>query len=103
MFFKLPFSFRTKIFIVLGAVVFLSITTVLLVLQETTKNRIKKNIRERFENTIYTFRQLQELRTQFASDEINSLTVGNPQFRTILSTASVGAEDLGFGSPTDRN
>lgn len=101
MFFELPFSFRTKIFIVLGAVVFLSITTTLLVLQETTKDRIKKNIRERFENTIYAFRQLQELRTQFASDEINSLTMGNPQFRTILSTASVGTEGLGFGSPSD--
>ncbi|MGE5445523.1 MAG: adenylate/guanylate cyclase domain-containing protein [Ignavibacteriales bacterium] len=101
--FKLPFSFRTKIFIVLGAVIFLSITTVLFILQETTKDRVKKNIRERFENTIYAFRQLQELRTQFASDEINSLTVGNPQFRTILSTASVGTEDLGFGSPTDHS
>src|SRR5579885_3537088 len=101
--FKLPLSFRTKIFIVLGAVVFLSITTVLFILQETTKARVKKNIRERFENTIYAFRQLQELRTQFASDEINSLTVGNPQFRTILSTASVGTEDLGFGSPIDQS
>src|SRR5579885_2300776 len=101
--FKLPLSFRTKIFIVLGAVVFLSITTVLFILQETTKARVKKNIRERFENTIYAFRQLQELRTQFASDEINSLTVGNPQFRTILSTASVGTEDLGFGSPIDHS
>jgi adenylate cyclase len=103
MFLKLPLSFRTKIFIVLGVVVFLSLTTILLVLQEMTKERVKKNIRERFENTIYAFRQLQELRTQFASDEINSLTVGNPQFRTILSTASVGTEDLGFGSPTDHN
>ncbi|MER3446904.1 MAG: hypothetical protein C4291_08715 [Candidatus Dadabacteria bacterium] len=103
MLFKLPFSFRTKIFIVLGAVVFLSITTVLIVIQETTKDRIKKNIRERFENTIYAFRQLQELQIQFASDEIDSLTVGNPQFRTILSTASVGAEDLGFGSPTEHS
>lgn len=103
MFFKLQSSFRTKIFIVLGTLVFLSITTILLVLQETTNNRVKKNIRERFENTIYAFRQLQELQTQFASDEINSLTLGNPQFRTILSTASVGTEDLGFGSPTDHS
>lgn len=103
MLFKLPLSFRTKIFIALGTVVFLSITTALTVIQETTKDRIKKNIRERFENTIYAFRQLQELQIQFASDEINSLTVGNPQFRTILSTASVGTEDLGFGSPTEHS
>ncbi|HEX3037242.1 MAG TPA: adenylate/guanylate cyclase domain-containing protein [Thermodesulfobacteriota bacterium] len=102
MFSKLQFSFRTKIFIVLGIIVFLSIGTFLLVIQETTKNRVRENIRTRFGNTIYAFRQLQELRTQFASDEISSLTLSNPQFRTILSTASVVAEDFGFGLPTDR-
>jgi len=96
-------SFRTKIFIVLALVVFISITTVLLVLQETTKNRVKENIRSRFESTIFTFRQLQELRTQFALDEINSLTMSNAQFRTILSTASIGTEDFGFGLATDHN
>jgi adenylate cyclase len=100
--FSLSLSFRTKIFLVLGAVVFLSIATVLLVLQEATKNRVKQNIKTRFESTIYAFRQLQELRTQFASDEIKSLTMSNAQFRTILSTASVGTEDFGFGQPTDR-
>lgn len=103
MFSKLPLSFRTKIFIVLGAVVFLSITTVLLVLQETTKTRVKENIKSRFESTIYAFRQLQELRTQFASDEINSLAMSNAQFRTILSTASFGTQDFGFGLPRDHN
>ncbi|MBF8302379.1 MAG: Adenylate/guanylate cyclase protein, partial [Candidatus Dadabacteria bacterium] len=35
MFSKLLLSFRTKIFLVLGAIVFLSIATVLLVLQQT--------------------------------------------------------------------
>ncbi|MGH7901071.1 MAG: hypothetical protein ACRENZ_04975, partial [Thermodesulfobacteriota bacterium] len=103
MFSNIPLSFRTKIFIVLGAVVFLSIATILVILQETTKERVKTSIRNRFENTIYAFRELQELRTQFASDEINSLTLSNPQFRTILSTASVGTEDVGFGLPTDQN
>src|SRR3990172_4320567 len=103
MFSKLPLSFRTKIFLVLGAIVFLSIATVLLVLQQTTKNRVEENIKKRFDSTIYAFRELQELRTQFASDEINSLTMSNPQFRTILSTASVGTEDFGFGTPTDHN
>ncbi len=103
MFSKLPLSFRTKIFLVLGAIVFLSIATVLLVLQQTTKNRVEENIKKRFDSTIYAFRELQELRTQFASDEINSLTMSNPQFRTILSTASVGTEDFGFGAPTDHD
>ncbi len=96
-------SFRTKIFVVLALVVFISIITVLLVLQETTKNRVKENIRSRFESTIFAFRQLQELRTQFALDEINSLTMSNAQFRTILSTASIGTEDFGFGLATDHN
>jgi class 3 adenylate cyclase len=100
---NIPLSFRTKIFIVLGVVVFISIATVLVVLQETTKSRVEENIKRRFDSTIYAFRQLQELRTRFASDEINSLTMSNPQFRTILSTASVGTEDFGFGSPTDQN
>lgn len=102
MFSKLQFSFRTKIFIALGMVVFLSIATFLLVIQETTKSRVREDIRSRFQSTIYTFRQLQELRRQFVSDEISSLTLSNPQFRTILSTASVMAEDFGFSLPTDR-
>ncbi|MGH7889535.1 MAG: adenylate/guanylate cyclase domain-containing protein, partial [Thermodesulfobacteriota bacterium] len=99
----LPLSFRNKIFIVLGVVVFLSVATVLLVLQETTKSRVKQNIKTRFESTIYAFRQLQELRTQFALDEINSLAMSNSQFRTILSTASVGSEELGFGLPAEHS
>lgn len=103
MFSKIPLSFRTKIFLVLGAVVFLSIATVLLVLQETTKNRVRENIKTRFEGTIQAFRQLQELRTQFASDEIDSLAISNAQFRTILSTASVGTQDFGFGQPTSQD
>jgi Signal transduction histidine kinase involved in nitrogen fixation and metabolism regulation len=103
MFSKLPFSFRTKVFIILGAIVFLSIATVLFVLQKTTEDRVRKNIRSRFENTIYAFRQLQELRTQFASDEIGSLAMSNAQFRTILSTASVGTQDFGFDLPTDQS
>ncbi|MGH7807370.1 MAG: hypothetical protein ACRENT_04690, partial [Thermodesulfobacteriota bacterium] len=103
MFSKIPLSFRTKIFLVLGAVVFLSIATVLLVLQETTKNRVRENIKTRFEGTIQAFRQLQELRTQFASDEIDSLAMSNAQFRTILSTASVGTQDFGFGQPTGQD
>jgi class 3 adenylate cyclase len=100
---KLPLSFGTKIFIVLAVIVFISIAAVLLVLQEATKNRIEENIKKRFDSTIYAFRQLQELRTQFASDEINSLAMSNPQFRTILSTASIGTEDIGFGVPADQS
>lgn len=103
MFPNLNISFRTKIFIVLGVVVFLSIATILIVIQQATKDRVKENIRTRFGNTITAFRQLQELRTRFASDEIDSLATSNAQFRTILSTASVGTEDFGFGLPADRN
>jgi adenylate cyclase len=94
--FKLPFRFHTKIFLVLGAVVCLSIISILFILQEATKNRIHENIRERFQGSRAAFRHLQDLRRQFVVDAINNLTTSNVQFRSILSTASVGSDELGL-------
>ena len=94
--FKLRFHFHTKIFLVLGSVVCLSIISILFILQEATKNRIHENIRDRFEGSQAAFRHLQDLRRQFVVDAINNLTTSNAQFRSILSTASVGSDELGL-------
>jgi len=94
--FKLPFRFHTKIFLVLGGMVCLSILSVLLILQEATENRIQDNIRERFQGSRAAFRHLQDLRRQFTVDAINTLTNSNAQFRSILSTASLGVDELGL-------
>jgi adenylate cyclase len=75
----------------------LSILSILFILQKTTENRIQENIRERFQSSQVAFRHLQNLRRQFAVDAINNLTNSNAQFRSILSTASVGVNELGLG------
>ena len=101
--FKLPFRFHTKIFIVLGGVVCISIVSILFILQETTKNRIQQNIRERFQGSQVAFRHLQDMRRQFVVDAINNLTTSNAQFRSILSTASVSSNELGLEKSEDEN
>ncbi len=89
-------NFHTKLFIALGAVVCLSTMSILFIIQETTKKRIQENIKKRFENTQVALRHLQELRTQFAVDAIDTLTLSNAHFRSVLSTASVHGDSLGF-------
>ena len=81
----------------IGLTVCLSIVSILFILQETTKNRIKDDIIKKFESTRVALRQLQEFRDQYAVDAINTITVSNAQFRSILSTASVSEDELGFG------
>jgi class 3 adenylate cyclase len=90
-------NFQTKLFLVLGAVVCFSIMSILFIIQETTKRRVHENIKKRFENTQVALRHLQKLRTQFAIDAIDTLTTSNAHFRSVLSTASVPGDGLGFG------
>jgi len=90
-------NFQTKLFLVLGAVVCLSIMSILFIIQDTTKKRVQENIKKRFENTQVALRHLQKLRTQFAIDAIDTLTTSNAHFRSVLSTASVQGDGLGFG------
>ncbi|MBT7590151.1 MAG: HAMP domain-containing protein, partial [Candidatus Scalindua sp.] len=89
-------NFHTKLFIVLGAVVCLSTMSILFIIQGTTKKRIQENTKKRFENTQVALRHLQELRTQFAVDAIDTLTISNAHFRSVLSTSSVHGDGLGF-------
>ena len=93
---KIKINFHTKLFIVLGAVVCLSTMSILFIIQETTKKHIQENIKDKFESTRVTIRHLQKLRAKFAVDAINTLSKSNAHFRSVLSTASVGGDDMGF-------
>ena len=93
----IKFSFHTKLFIALGAIVCLSTMSILFILQGTTKKHIKENIKSKFEGTRLAIRHLQELRAKFAINAINNLTISNAQFRSVISTASVNGGDMGFG------
>ncbi len=70
--------------------------SIMYILQKTTENRIKDNIKKKFEGTRVALRQLQEFRNRYAVDAISTLTVSNSQFRSILSTSSVIGYELGF-------
>jgi len=96
-------SFHSKLFLALGMVVCLSMVTVLLAVQETTKRQIQENIEKRFSNTLVALRHLQKVRTQFAIDTIDTLMNYNAHFRSILSTASVAQDTLGFDEVDDED
>ncbi len=100
---SIKFSFHTKIFIALGAVVCLSMMSILFILQGTTKKHIKENIKKKFEGTRLAIRHLQKLRVNFAVNAINNLTVSNAQFRSVISTASANGDDMGFGEPDNES
>ena len=89
-------SFHFKLFIVISLTVCLSMVSIMYILQKTTENRIKDNIKKKFEGTRVALRQLQEFRNRYAVDAISTLTVSNSQFRSILSTSSVIGYELGF-------
>lgn len=95
---KIKIKFHTKLFIVIGLTVCLSMVCMLVILQETIKKHIHDNIKARFESTRVALRHLQSLRKKYVVDSIHNLASSNIQFRTILSMASVSAYDLGFGN-----
>ncbi len=90
--------FRSKIFLALGGITCVSLALVLVLLQEFTVRRVHASAQERFDRTLSAFQRLEALRARFLTDEIESLAGSNPQFRTILSTASLAQADLGFGA-----
>ncbi len=77
--------------------------SILFILQETTEDRIEDNIIKKFEGTRVALRHLQEFRNRYAVDAINTLTVSNAQFRSILSTASVSGYELGLEEGDNEN
>lgn len=90
--------FRTRLFFVIGLLVATALTAALLLVRNETERRVRADFTVRFERTVAAFRQLQELRRKIAADEITALAMANPQFRTVLSSASIAVvDDLGFG------
>jgi len=94
--------FRTKIWAVLCGFVFAALATALVVAQDVTISRARDESRTRFDRTLVAFSELQRLRAELLVETIDALTRTNPQLRTILSTASLAATDLGVGlAPTN--
>lgn len=94
---KIKIKFHTKLFIVIGLTVCLSMVCMMVILQKTTEDRIRDNIIKKFKSTRMALRQLQEFRNRYAADAIKTLAVSNAQFRSVLSTASVNRYDIGVG------
>ncbi|HTO05675.1 MAG TPA: adenylate/guanylate cyclase domain-containing protein [Myxococcota bacterium] len=94
---RLRLRFRTKIWIALCGLVGVALAVALAVAQDAALERVRSESRARFDRTLTAFHELQRLRAQYASAEIDALSRANPQLRTILSTASLAAADLGFG------
>jgi class 3 adenylate cyclase len=88
--------FATKLFLAFAALLGVALAVALLALERVARQRAEESFAARFEQTRSAFVELGRLRARFVADEIDSLARGNPQFRTVLSTASL-APDLGLG------
>lgn len=92
--------FATKLFLALAGLVALSTGVSLVLLEELTRRRLEAEFAERFDATRAAFAELQALRARFVSDAVAALARSHPQFRTVLSTASLAADlGLGFSAP----
>jgi class 3 adenylate cyclase len=89
-------GFATKLFLAFAALIGLALAVALLALEHVARERAEESFAARFEQTRAAFLELAALRARFVADEIDALARGNPQFRTVLSTASL-APDLGLG------
>ena len=89
-------GFATKLFLAFAALIGLALAVALFALERVARERAEESFAARFEQTRAAFLELAALRARFVADEIDALARGNPQFRTVLSTASL-APDLGLG------
>jgi class 3 adenylate cyclase len=92
---------RTKLFLALGALSCTSLALAMAVVRDLSGRRLREGFAERFARASAAFEELESLRADLVREEIESLSESHPQLRTVLSTASLGAEDLGFGEGTD--
>ena len=99
---RVRLRFRTKIWAVLCGFVFAALAVALVVAQDVTIDRARDEARARFDRTLVAFSELQQLRAALLAETIDALTRTNPQLRTILSTASLAATDLGVGPAPNR-
>ncbi len=101
---KGPRRFATKLFLGFAALLVVALGIASLALERVARERAEEGFAARFEQTRAAFVELARLRAGFVADEVDSLVRGNPQFRTVLSTASL-ALDLGLGmasGPSDQ-
>lgn len=94
--------FATKLFLAFAALVLCALAIAGVALERVSRERAEESFAARFEQTRSAFVELGRLRARFVADEIESLARGNPQFRTVLSTASL-APDLGLGGGSNVN
>ncbi|MBM4382444.1 MAG: hypothetical protein FJ091_03645 [Deltaproteobacteria bacterium] len=92
-----PRRFATKLFLAFAALVLCALAIAGVALERVSRERAEESFAARFEQTRAAFVELGRLRARFVADEIESLARSNPQFRTVLSTASL-APDLGLGA-----
>ncbi len=91
-----PLKFATKLFLAFALLMGAALAVALFALERVARERAEESFAARFEQTRAAFVELARLRARFVGDEIDALARGNPQFRTVLSTASL-APDLGLG------
>jgi class 3 adenylate cyclase len=91
--------FATKLFLAFAALMGVALAISSFALERVARERAEEEFAARFEQTRAAFVELARLRARFVADEIDALARGNPQFRTVLSTASL-APDLGLGGAT---
>jgi class 3 adenylate cyclase len=94
----LRLRFRSKIFLALAALLCAALAATLVTVRDVATRRARADAEERFARAQQAFLRLQSLRTRFVADAVDGLAASNAQFRTVLSTASVAAADLGLAS-----
>ena len=98
---SLRLRLRTKLFVAIGALACASLALAMAVVRDVTGRRLSEGIALSFARARAAFGELEQLRVDLVREEIESLCESHPQLRTVLSTASVAQEDLGFGSAPD--
>jgi len=96
---RIPLRLRAKIFLALALLACVSLAAALLAVQVVATRRAHADAGERFARAQSAFARVQALRGRFVAQAVDALAQTNPQFRTVLATASVASDDLGFGAP----
>jgi class 3 adenylate cyclase len=98
---RLRLRLRTKLFLALGALSCLSLALAMAVVRDVSGRRLREDLAGRFARAGAAFAELEQLRVDLVREEIESLCRSHAQLRTVLSTVSVAAADLGFGEAPD--
>ncbi|MBW2273990.1 MAG: adenylate/guanylate cyclase domain-containing protein [Deltaproteobacteria bacterium] len=88
---------RTRIFLAMAGVAAGALIATLVVAQIDAEDRAERQISQRFERARLSFQRLEAQRERSVAEGVASLARSHPVFRTVLSTASLAAYDLGLG------